>query len=147
MKKQADLQMHTAEHILNRIIARMFVLGRHFINSDIEKKESKCDYRFDHSLSLYEIDEIESRVNRVIKNDLPVSESFASKDEVERFYDTSWLSHEADGKIRIIRISHFDARPCIGDHVTSTGEIGGFRITSTCYDDGVLRIRFKLGIP
>jgi len=95
-------------------------------------------------LSDYEIDEIQRRVNIVIKNDLPVTESFVSKDEAERMYDTNKLPNEAEGSIRIIHISNYDACPCIGDHVSSTGEIGDFRVTTTSYDDGVLRIRFKL---
>jgi Ser-tRNA(Ala) deacylase AlaX len=38
----------------------------------------------------------------------------------------------------------YDACPCIGEHVSSTGEIGQFRITTTSFEDGVLRVRFKL---
>ncbi|MCP4628806.1 MAG: alanine-tRNA synthetase second additional domain-containing protein [bacterium] len=34
-----------------------------------------------------------------------------------------------------------------GEHVSSTGEIGTFRITTTSYADGQLRIRFKLSRP
>jgi misacylated tRNA(Ala) deacylase len=144
MKKKPDPRMHTAEHILNRAMLRMFTYGRHFISSNIEKKESKCDYRFDHSLSLYEIDEIQSRVNQVIKNDLPVTESFVSRSEAEKLYNTDTLEIEADGRVRIVRISEYDACPCNGDHVNTTGEIGSFRITTTSFEDGVLRIQFKL---
>ena len=32
----------------------------------------------------------------------------------------------------------------ISTHVRSTGEIGRFRITTTTFEDGVLRVRFKL---
>jgi len=38
----------------------------------------------------------------------------------------------------------YDAYPCIGRHVRSTSEIGGFRILSTSHQRGVLRIRFIL---
>lgn len=47
-------------------------------------------------------------------------------------------------KIRVVRIGDFDACPCIGPHVDSTKEIGGFSITTTSFENGVLRIRFKL---
>jgi misacylated tRNA(Ala) deacylase len=143
MKKQADPRMHTVEHILNRAMIRMFGCGRCF-SAHIERKKSKCDYHFDHSLSPYEVDEIQRRVNLVITNDLPVTESFILKDEAERLYNTDKLPDDADGSIRIIHIGDYDACPCIGDHVTSTGEIGNFRITTTSFDDSVLRIRFKL---
>lgn len=44
----------------------------------------------------------------------------------------------------IIHIGDYDACPCIGEHVSSTGEIGTFRITTTSFSAGQLRIRFKL---
>jgi len=144
MKKQADPRMHTAEHILNRAMIRMFVgCGRCF-SAHIERRKSKCDYRFDHALSHYEIYEIQSRVNRVITNDLPVTESLILRDDAEKLYNTDKLPDDVNGSIRIIHIGDYDACPCIGEHVASTGEIGAFSITTTSYDDGILRIRFKL---
>ena len=47
-------------------------------------------------------------------------------------------------KIRIIKIGDYDACPCSGIHVLNTSEISEFKIISTGYDNGVLRIRFKL---
>ncbi len=143
MKKQADPRMHSAEHILNQTMLRLYDCGRCF-TAHIERKKSKCDYRFDHELTGDELEEIQSRVNRVIKSDLPVSETFVLKGAAQTLYDTAKLPEDVDGKIRIIHMGTYDACPCIGDHVTSTGEIGVFRITTTSFMDGVLRIRFKL---
>ncbi|WP_291346286.1 alanine-tRNA synthetase second additional domain-containing protein [Desulfobacula sp.] len=47
-------------------------------------------------------------------------------------------------ELRIVRIGDYDACPCIGPHVNSTKEIGKFNITTTGFEGGVLRIRFKL---
>jgi misacylated tRNA(Ala) deacylase len=47
--------------------------------------------------------------------------------------------------VRIVHIGDFDACPCSGVHVRSTREIGVFRIVSTTFEDGALRVRFKLG--
>ncbi len=64
MKQYADQRMHTAEHILNQTMVRMFGCGRSF-SSHIEKKKSKCDYRFKRALSGEETRELERRVNEV----------------------------------------------------------------------------------
>jgi len=143
MKKQADPRMHSAEHILNQAMVRLYDCGRCF-SAHIERKKSKCDYYFDHELTGDEVEEIQSRVNRVIKSDLPVSETFVLKDEAQGLYDIDKLPGDVDGRVRIVHMGTYDACPCIGDHVASTGEIGAFRITTTSYKDGVLRIRFKL---
>jgi len=143
MKKQTDPRMHTAEHILNQTMARIYECERCF-GAHIERKKSKCDYHFDHALTPEEAAEIEFRVNRVIKSDLPVNESFVSKDAAEGLYNIAKLPDHIDANIRIIHIGDYDVCPCIGEHVRSTGEIGSFRITTTGFADDVLRIRFKL---
>lgn len=146
MKKQPDPRMHSAEHILNQTMDRMFKCGRCF-NAHIEKKKSKCDYRFDRPLTRPELEEIQTRVNRVIADDLPVSAAHVSRSEALRNYNTEKLPENAGDTIRIIHIGDYDACPCIGSHVASTREIQGFKITTASFDNGVLRIRFKLNPP
>ena len=135
--------MHSAEHILNQTMDRMYQCGRCF-NAHIERKKSKCDYRFNKALTADETEEIQARVNRIIQSDLPVSEEFISKSEAFGRFNTEKLPDDVGDRIRIIRIGDYDHCPCIGPHVKSTAEIGEFRITSTAFEDGVLRIRYKL---
>ncbi|NIO05403.1 MAG: hypothetical protein GTN74_12565 [Proteobacteria bacterium] len=142
MKDYADPRMHSAEHILNQTMDRMFGCGRCF-TSHIEKKKSKCDYHFDRPLTGQEIREIEKRVNEVIQADMQVTEEFVYREEAEGPYDMDRLPEAAD-RIRIVKIGDYDACPCIGPHVRSTEEIGEFRIASASFDNDVLRIRFKL---
>ncbi len=143
MGKDYDPRMHTAEHILNQTMVRMFNRGRSF-SAHIEKKKSKCDYLFDRNLSDIELMEIEDKINAVIKKNLPVNEEFLPRSEAEKFYKLEKLPDEAGDNIRIIKVGDYDACPCIGKHVQSTSEIGKFKIISSEYDEGVLRIRFKL---
>lgn len=141
--KQYNPQMHSAEHILNQTMVRMFNCGRSFSNH-IEKKKSKCDYYFNRNLTNDEISEIEKQVNGVINNDLKVVEEFCPRNEAETKFNLSKLPDDTGDKIRVIRIGNYDACPCSGMHVTHTKEIGSFKIISTDYNKGVLRIRFKL---
>ena len=143
MKRQPDPRMHSVEHILNQTMVRMYDCGRCF-TAHIDKKKSKCDYYFNHALTDEEISDIQSRVNSIIDSDLPVTESFVSKDAAEKLYNTEKLPDTVVGNLRIIHIGDYDACPCIGEHVPSTVEIGTFRITTTSFTDGQLRIRFKL---
>ena len=141
--KQYHPQMHSAEHILNQTMVRLFNCGRSFSNH-IEKKKSKCDYHFERDLTGAELEEIERRVNKVIQNDLKVVEEFISKDDAGEEYSLTKLPDDAGDTIRIIKIGDYDACPCSGLHVSHTKEIGRFKIISTGYDDAKLRIRFKL---
>lgn len=143
MKKAIDPQMHSAEHILNRTMDRMFGCGRSF-SAHIEKKKSKCDYHYCRNLSDGEIKEIENRVNDVINADLSVTEEYISREETKRYYNIDRLPSDTGDNIRIVKIGDYDACPCIGPHISSTRMIGNFRITSKNFENGVLRIRFKL---
>jgi misacylated tRNA(Ala) deacylase len=124
-------------------MVRLYYCGRCFADH-LDGKKSKCDYHFDHALTDEEISEIQSRVNSVIDADLAVTDSFVPKDAADQLYNIEKLPNTVAGNIRIVHIGDYDACPCIGDHVSSTGEIGTFRITTTSYADGQLRIRFKL---
>ena len=141
--KQYHPQMHSAEHILNQTMVRMFNCGRSFSNH-IEKKKSKCDYHFERDLMQSEIQEIEKRVDDIIKSNLEVVEEFYSKEEAERMFNLSKIPDDAGDNIRVIKIGDYDVCPCSGLHVSNTKEIGSFKIISTNFSDGVLRIRFKL---
>ena len=143
MEKKTDPRMHSAEHILNQTMIRMFNCGRCF-SAHIEKKKSKCDYHFDRALTQAEVGEIETRINDIIFADMPVTEVYMTRHEAKRYCSLERLPAAAGERIRIIKIGDYDTCPCIGPHVVSTKKIGRFRISSASFEAGVLRIRFKL---
>lgn len=143
MKKDYDPKMHSAEHILNQTMVRMFNCGRAF-SAHIEKKKSKCDYKFNREITELEIGEIEKRVNEIIEKNLNVYEEFLPRLEAEKMFNLERLPDEAGDTLRIIKIGDYDSCPCSGMHVSSTLEIGRFKIISTSFENRVLRLRFKL---
>jgi Ser-tRNA(Ala) deacylase AlaX len=143
MAKEYPPRMHTAEHILNQTMVRMFNCGRSFSNH-LEKKKSKCDYHFYRNLSEQEILEIQSRVNTVINAHFNIAEEFLPREKASEIFDLERLPDAVGDIIRIIKVGDYDSCPCIGQHVKNTSEVGEFRIISTGFEDGVLRIRFKV---
>lgn len=141
--KEYHPRMHSAEHLLNGTMDKIFRCGRAF-SAHIEKKKSKCDYRFNRDLTPEEIRTIEEKINSIIAADMPVREEFMNRAEAEKVFNLKRLPEEAGETIRIIRIGNYDACPCSGVHINSTKEIGGFKIISTSFGNGVLRVRFKL---
>ncbi|HAL54965.1 MAG TPA: hypothetical protein DCP63_00435 [Bacteroidetes bacterium] len=143
MPKEYDPRMHSAEHILNQTMVRMFNCGRCF-TSHLERRKSRCYYHFDRDLTSQDVDEIETRVNTIIESDVGVCEEFISRGEAEKRFDLRRLPDQAGETLRIINIGDYDACPCIGEHVRRTKEIGVFQIYSTSFENGVLKVRFKL---
>lgn len=127
---------------LQALIA-MFGCGRP-CTTHLEKKKSKADYRFPRELTAEETRTVEERVNEWIGRDLPVWEEFLPRPDAEQRYDVVRLPATAGATVRIVHIGDADACPCSGKHVASTQAIGHFRIVSTTYEAGALRVRFKL---
>lgn len=141
--KQEYPPMHTAEHILNQTMVQMFGCERSS-NAHIEKKKSKCDYYLSSPPSETEIKAIENKVNEIIRQHLPVTTEYLSREQLPAGIDLSKLPEDASDILRIVRIGDYDVCACIGMHVGNTREIGIFRIISTDFDGNRLRIRFKL---
>lgn len=141
--KQEHPPMHTAEHILNQTMIRLFGCERSK-NNHIEKKKSKCDYILASEPNPEQITAIENKVNDVISSHLPVTVEFISRDQATKDVDLSKLPEEAGETLRIVRIGDYDTCACIGLHVDNTSEIGSFKIISSDFENGRLRIRFKL---
>lgn len=135
--------MHTAEHILNQTMVRMFGCERSR-NAHIERKKSKCDYTLLQEPTAEQIAEIENRVNEVIKQNLPITIEFVSRENVPAEVDLSKLPADASATLRIVRVGDYDTCACIGTHVSNTCEIGTFKIISHTWENGTMRLRFKL---
>lgn len=135
--------MHTTEHILNQTMVRLFGCERSK-NTHIEKKKSKCDYLLPEAPTPEQIAEVETKINKVIADHLPVSVEYLSREQVPEHVDLSKLPQDAGKTLRMVRIGDYDLCACIGTHVSHTGEIGKFKIISSDFENGRLRIRFKL---
>ena len=134
---------HTAEHLLNQAMVRMFGCERSR-NTHIERKKSKINYDLPVCPTPEQIAEVERTINELIASDLPVTYEFVTRDTVPADVTLAKLPDDASTTLRLVRIGDYDVCACIGTHVASTGQIGGFRITSTSYNEGSFRIVFRV---
>lgn len=135
---------HTAEHLLNQTMVRMFGCERSK-NAHVERKKSKLNYDLDECPTAEQIAEVERQVNQLIADDLPVRYEFVTRDNIPDGVKLDKLPSDASETLRLVRIGDYDVCPCIGTHVASTREIGSFRISSTSFKDGSFRIVFRVG--
>ena len=141
--KQEYPPMHTAEHILNATMVKMFGCPRSR-NAHIERKKSKCDYQLAEAPTAEQVAELEARVNEVIDRHLYVTVEFVDRDHVPPEVDLGKLPADASETLRLVRVGDYDVCACAGTHVQNTAEIGSFKIISHDYNDGTWRVRFKL---
>ena len=141
--KEEFAPAHTAEHLLNQTMIRMFGCERSR-NAHIERKKSKINYNLTVCPTAEQVAEIERIMNEVIEKDLPVTYEFVTRDNIPEGVVLDKLPEDASETLRIVRIGDYDICACIGNHVETTKEIGTFKITSTSYNEGNFRIVFKV---
>ena len=136
---------HTAEHLLNQTMIRLFGCGRSY-NAHIEKKKNKMSFHLEQKPTRQQEKDIERRMNELIDEDLPVTFDFVTRDELPEDISTDRLPDVASDTIRLVRIGDYDVCPCIGRHVRSTSQIGRFEMLGTNWDEmeHSFRIRFKI---
>ena len=148
---------HTAEHLLNQLMMRMFGCERSR-NAHVERKKSKISYLLDRKPDRKEEKEIEERMNELIREDLPVTFEYVTRVELEGMImdadpdspdsklSLDRLPADSSDTIRLVRIGDFDVCPCIGKHVRSTSQIGRFELLGTNWDNDKrsFRVRYKI---
>ena len=136
---------HTAEHLLNQVMVRMFGCERSY-NAHIERKKSKMSFHLASKPSRQEEKEIERQMLSLIEEDLPVTFDYCTLDTLPEGIDPHRLPADVGNEIRLVRIGDFDVCPCIGRHVRSTAQIGRFEMLGTNWDEHErsFRIRFKI---
>ena len=136
---------HTAEHLLNQVMIRLFGCERSY-NAHIERKKSKMSFHVDHKPTRQEEKEIEREMQRLIAEDLPVTFEVVPLSELPEGIRADRLPSDVSDSIRLVRIGDYDVCPCIGKHVRSTSQIGRFEMLGTNWDEQehAFRVRFKI---
>ena len=136
---------HTAEHLLNQLMHRMFDCERSR-NAHIERRKSKMTFTLTKKPSRQEEKEIEREMNHLIEANMPVSFEFTDRNHLPEGIELDRLPGDASETLRLVRIGDYDICPCIGKHVRSIAQIGRFEMLGTNWDESThqFRIRFKV---
>lgn len=138
--------MHTAEHIINQAMCRLFGTGRS-ISAHIEKKKSRLDFRSESPMGVEEAKALEAEVNRVIAQDLPVIYLLSTRAEAEQYdVDLSRIPEDSSEAVQIVKVGDYDTCLCIGQHVEHTSQIGRVEVYSSDYapEQKRFRVRYRL---
>lgn len=142
--KQEYPPMHTAEHLLNQTMVRMFGCKRSE-NAHIERKKSKISFILEQEPAPEQVEDIVKRMQALIDADLPVTYRMEPRANLTAEQQRR-LPEDTFDEVRMVRIGDYDDCPCIGLHVEHTAQIGRFVLLGTNWDGEKhsFRLRFKL---
>lgn len=119
-RRFCHMQNHSGEHILSGIVHKHYGLDN--VGFHMGKDEVTVD--FNGILTMEQIEAVETEVNELIWQDIPVLESYPSKEELSLMDYRS--KKELSGQVRLIEFPGGDVCACCGTHVITAGEIGFF---------------------
>ena len=117
------MRMHSALHLLCSLIPYDVTGGQ------ISFEKSRLDFNVDDKI---EKEEIENKINQLVKNDHEISYQWITLEELDNQPDLvrtmSVKPPRTNNKIRLVKIGSIDLQPCGGTHVKRTEEIGNIKI-------------------
>jgi alanyl-tRNA synthetase len=121
---------HSATHLLHAALKE--VLGEHIkqAGSLVASNRLRFDYTHFSPLTDKERTRIESRVNEKIRENIQVSTQEMDIDSAIKEGAMALFGEKYGETVRVVNVPGFSKELCGGTHVTATGEIGLFRITS-----------------
>ncbi|MBP5181138.1 MAG: alanine--tRNA ligase, partial [Clostridiales bacterium] len=141
---------HTATHML--LSALRQVLGTHVEQAGSFVGQDRLRFDFTHfqALTQEEVDKIETIVNDVILEDLPVITKEMSIEEAKKVGAIAIFGEKYGERVRVVSVGEFenafDLEFCGGTHLKSTAQAGQFRILSeTGIASGTRRIEAVTG--
>ncbi|MEY4731843.1 MAG: Alanine--tRNA ligase [Candidatus Parcubacteria bacterium] len=150
-KDEAELKkvtrLHTATHMLQQALREVLGPEVKQAGSDITIERTRFDFEFPRKLTPEEIQAVEEKVNKKIKEDLPMQKVILPKAEAEKTGALYFFKEKYPDPVNVYFIGKdlqfaWSKEFCGGPHVTHTGEIGKFRITKEeAVSAGVRRIR------
>ena len=124
------MRNHSATHLLHAALKS--VLGRHVEQkgSLVEGERLRFDFSHSSPVSAVELAQIEDRVNREIRANVPVETRVMALEDARASGAEALFSEKYDDNVRVVNMGEFSCELCGGTHVARTGDIGIMFVTS-----------------
>ncbi|MEC9379464.1 MAG: alanine--tRNA ligase [Candidatus Latescibacterota bacterium] len=128
--RQSSARHHTATHLLHEALRQ--TLGDHVdqMGSLVDPDRLRFDFSHLSAVEAGQLHQIEDIVNETIRADLEVETFEEDLTRARELGARALFGEKYDEQVRVVRIADFSLELCGGTHVTHTGQIGAFELTT-----------------
>jgi alanyl-tRNA synthetase len=145
-RRNAISRAHTATHMVHKAFRE--ILGETATQAGSENSPGR--FRFDFpatgALSDGVLDEVESRVNALLLDDLAVTAEVMSQDEAKKLGAMALFGEKYGDRVRVVSVGDWARELCGGTHVHRSGQLGVVKLLSeSSIGAGVRRVEALVG--
>ncbi len=122
------IRLHTATHLLHTALRRFIGSSVYQKGSNITKERLRLDVLLNRKLTREELDQIETWVNDIIQQDLPITFETISPKKAREQGALGFFGEKYGDQVKVYSVGDVSKEICSGPHVKRTGVLGKFRI-------------------
>ncbi len=146
VRRQEIARNHSATHLLHKALQE--VLGDHVnqAGSLVEPDRMRFDFTHYAAVTPEELSSIEQLVNNAVLSNLPIEVFETSLAKAKELGAAALFGEKYGKQVRVVKMGDYSLELCGGTHLTSTAEVGLFKIINeTSVGAGLRRIEAVTG--
>ena len=146
-RRDAISRAHTATHMVHKAFRE--VLGETATQAGSENSPGRFRFDFPSTGALSDgvLDEVESRVNTLLLDNLDVTAQVMSQEEAKKLGAMALFGEKYGDRVRVISVGDWARELCGGTHVAQSGQLGVIKLLSeSSIGAGVRRVEALVGV-
>ena len=146
-RRLSVMRNHTATHLMQAALRE--VLGSHIKQQGSYVSEDRLRFDFTHpkAITQEELEKIELLVNVFVRSCDAVTIDYLPIKEAQKSGALAFFAEKYGDVVRVISIGNYSKEFCGGSHLSATGQIGLFKISSeSAIAQGIRRLEAKTGV-